>query len=206
MLRVKRAVHLCAPVQLTPNMFHEQVCPTLLQLGCDTLTWITTIPTTTTELTNESIQRLIVSSFTVCGSITLKSPRASDYDHLQNCTIIEGNVGVFLGIGNFGSMNDNISMDLSFPNIVEITDYLLVFKANRLESLSQLFPNLFVIRGHELLGVRVARRSWITFTISKPFFDDNIRKTKILNHCFLYRTTLCLFWRTKTYMMLDWPH
>ena len=39
---------------------------------------------------------------------------------------------------------------LSFPNLTMITDYLLLFRVYGLESLSDLFPNLTVIRGNNL--------------------------------------------------------
>lgn len=39
----------------------------------------------------------------------------------------------------------------SFPDLVEITDFLLVYHVEGLTSLAQLFPNLAVIRGMKLL-------------------------------------------------------
>ncbi|GIY37963.1 insulin-like peptide receptor [Caerostris extrusa] len=39
---------------------------------------------------------------------------------------------------------------LSFPDLVEITDYLLLYRAFGLNSVGKLFPNLSVIRGNEL--------------------------------------------------------
>lgn len=40
---------------------------------------------------------------------------------------------------------------LSFPKLVEITDYLLLFRVQNLKSLRNLFPNLAVIRGQNLM-------------------------------------------------------
>ncbi|TRY67246.1 hypothetical protein TCAL_16954 [Tigriopus californicus] len=48
--------------------------------------------------------------------------------------------------------DDYLRKNLSFPELREITDYLLVFKAGRVLSFSTLFPNLAVIRGNKLLG------------------------------------------------------
>lgn len=41
--------------------------------------------------------------------------------------------------------------DLTFPELVEITDYLLLFNTEGLKSLAHLFPNLQVIRGNHLI-------------------------------------------------------
>eukprot|EP00095_Tigriopus_kingsejongensis_P011344 maker-scaffold383_size189472-snap-gene-0.28 protein:Tk11344 transcript:maker-scaffold383_size189472-snap-gene-0.28-mRNA-1 annotation:"insulin receptor-2" len=89
----------------------------------------------------------------VCGSITLNSTNLSDYIHLENCTVIEGNVGVMIGLETFEPPEEvEVLARLTFPNIQEITDYLLIYRADKLTSLSRLFPNLTVIRGNELLG------------------------------------------------------
>ena len=40
---------------------------------------------------------------------------------------------------------------LKFPNLREITDYFLMFRVTGLQSLAEMFPNLSVIRGQNLL-------------------------------------------------------
>lgn len=40
----------------------------------------------------------------------------------------------------------------TFPNLVEITDYLLLYRVQGLRSLMHLFPNLRVIRGNNLVA------------------------------------------------------
>lgn len=41
--------------------------------------------------------------------------------------------------------------DLEFPELTEITDYLLLYRVNGLKSLIKLFPNLRIIRGNSLI-------------------------------------------------------
>lgn len=38
-----------------------------------------------------------------------------------------------------------------FPELTEVTDYVLFFRVSRLKSLGKLFPNLRIIRGNHLL-------------------------------------------------------
>ncbi|KAL7867045.1 hypothetical protein AOLI_G00148590 [Acnodon oligacanthus] len=65
---------------------------------------------------------------------------------LENCTVIEGHLKILL---MFKTRAEDFQ-GLSFPRLVMITDYLLVFRVYGLESLSDLFPNLTVIRGNNL--------------------------------------------------------
>ncbi|NXL85915.1 INSRR protein, partial [Alectura lathami] len=70
----------------------------------------------------------------------------SQLQKLENCTIIEGNLQILLmfttGAEDFRG--------LSFPRLLMITEYLLLFRVYGLESLRDLFPNLSVIRGTNL--------------------------------------------------------
>uniref|UniRef100_A0A8D2MH51 Tyrosine-protein kinase receptor n=1 Tax=Zonotrichia albicollis TaxID=44394 RepID=A0A8D2MH51_ZONAL len=65
---------------------------------------------------------------------------------LENCSIIEGNLQILLmfttGAEDFRG--------LSFPRLLMVTEYLLLFRVYGLESLRDLFPNLSVIRGTNL--------------------------------------------------------
>ncbi|XP_037401197.1 insulin receptor b [Pygocentrus nattereri] len=65
---------------------------------------------------------------------------------LENCTVIEGHLKILL---MFKTRAEDFQ-GLSFPRLVMITDYLLMFRVYGLESLSDLFPNLTVIRGNNL--------------------------------------------------------
>eukprot|EP00094_Tigriopus_californicus_P010060 TCALIF_09701-PA protein Name:"Similar to INSR Insulin receptor (Homo sapiens)" AED:0.09 eAED:0.20 QI:0/0.77/0.8/1/1/1/10/426/1712 len=85
----------------------------------------------------------------VCPSLKIQT----NFKDLRGCTVIEGSLVIMSG---FETMNlgpdDYLRKNLSFPELREITDYLLVFKAGRVLSFSTLFPNLAVIRGNKLLG------------------------------------------------------
>lgn len=59
---------------------------------------------------------------------------------------MEGFVQILL----FDNVNESLFANLSFPELREITDYLLMYRVNGLRSLGQLFPNLAVIRGQNL--------------------------------------------------------
>ncbi|XP_075431372.1 insulin-like growth factor 1 receptor isoform X2 [Ascaphus truei] len=66
--------------------------------------------------------------------------------NLENCTVIEGYLQILL-ISNAKSEDFR---NLRFPKLTIVTDYLLLFRVSGLESLSDLFPNLTVIRGRIL--------------------------------------------------------
>ena len=65
---------------------------------------------------------------------------------LENCSVIEGHLQILL---MFKTRPEDFR-DLSFPKLIMITDYLLLFRVYGLESLKDLFPNLTVIRGSRL--------------------------------------------------------
>ena len=43
--------------------------------------------------------------------------------------------------------------NLTFPEVREITDFLLLYLGDQIKSLATLFPNLSVIRGNKLVKV-----------------------------------------------------
>uniref|UniRef100_A0A6Q2X2L3 Tyrosine-protein kinase receptor n=1 Tax=Esox lucius TaxID=8010 RepID=A0A6Q2X2L3_ESOLU len=65
---------------------------------------------------------------------------------LENCTVIEGHLKILL---MFKAKPEDFR-GLSYPKLTVITDFLLLFRVYGLESLSDLFPNLTVIRGNNL--------------------------------------------------------
>uniref|UniRef100_A0A7N8YD95 receptor protein-tyrosine kinase n=1 Tax=Mastacembelus armatus TaxID=205130 RepID=A0A7N8YD95_9TELE len=65
---------------------------------------------------------------------------------LKDCTVIEGHLKILL---MFRTKPEDFR-GLSFPKLTVVTDYLLLFRVYGLESLSDLFPNLTVIRGNNL--------------------------------------------------------
>ncbi|KAL2077034.1 hypothetical protein ACEWY4_026538 [Coilia grayii] len=84
----------------------------------------------------------------VCGPSIDIGNDLSDFSRLENCTVVEGYLQILL-IKN-GRANQDVFRTLSFPKLTVITDYLLLFRVAGLDSLSTLFPNLTVIRGHNL--------------------------------------------------------
>ncbi|GFV13966.1 insulin-like peptide receptor [Trichonephila clavipes] len=81
----------------------------------------------------------------LCKSVDIRN-KVENLKKLENCTVIEGHLQILL-IDN-GQAQDYDG--LSFPDLVEITDYLLLYRAFGLNSVGKLFPNLSVIRGNEL--------------------------------------------------------
>lgn len=72
----------------------------------------------------------------------------SSFKSLENCSIIEGNLTILLIDANSHEDYEKYS----FPNLVEITEFLVLFRAKGLRSLRHLFPNLAVIRGDKLFS------------------------------------------------------
>lgn len=69
------------------------------------------------------------------------------FNQLTGCRVVEGYVQILL----FDTVDSSHFANLSFPELTEITDYLLLYRVSGLLSLGQLFPNLVVIRGYQLL-------------------------------------------------------
>ncbi|XP_062380455.1 insulin-like growth factor 1 receptor isoform X2 [Sardina pilchardus] len=86
----------------------------------------------------------------ICGpSIDIGNDFA-EFSRLENCTVVEGYLQILLIGDKNGGANQEVFRSLSFPKLTVITDYLLLFRVAGLDSLSTLFPNLTVIRGHNL--------------------------------------------------------
>ncbi|ELU04168.1 hypothetical protein CAPTEDRAFT_107218, partial [Capitella teleta] len=81
----------------------------------------------------------------VCPSIDVRNQIVA-FEQLANCTVIEGSLQILLIEHAEASAYDT----LFFPNLVEITDYLLLYRVYGLRTLSHIFPNLSVIRGQQL--------------------------------------------------------
>ncbi len=84
----------------------------------------------------------------VCNTVYLDN--LSDLNRLENCTTIEGSLVIKLGLIN---ADPDLNETYSYPKLREITDFLMVYKANKLRTLNHLFPNLAVIRGNKLVSV-----------------------------------------------------
>ena len=59
---------------------------------------------------------------------------------------MEGSVAILL----LDEVRDKDIANISFPDLVEITGYLMLYRISGFTSLNQLFPNLAVIRGRTL--------------------------------------------------------
>ncbi|XP_010190259.1 PREDICTED: insulin receptor-related protein-like, partial [Mesitornis unicolor] len=82
-----------------------------------------------------------------CGSMDIRND-ASQLQKLENCSIIEGSLQILLML----TAGADDFRGLSFPRLLMITEYLLLFRVYGLESLRDLFPNLSVIRGTKLFS------------------------------------------------------
>ncbi|XP_069181921.1 insulin receptor [Procambarus clarkii] len=71
----------------------------------------------------------------------------NELETLRNCRVIEGNLQIIL-IEDAKQINE--WKKWSFPELVQITGFLLIYRVSGLRSLGQLFPNLAVIRGMTL--------------------------------------------------------
>ncbi|XP_042877824.1 insulin-like growth factor 1 receptor isoform X1 [Penaeus japonicus] len=78
----------------------------------------------------------------VCRSKRIVN-RVSNLRSLSGCRVIEGSLQIVLIEG----ATEEDWKNWSFPELVEITEFLLVYRVRGLRSLGQLFPNLSVIRG-----------------------------------------------------------
>lgn len=67
----------------------------------------------------------------------------SQLNQLANCSVIEGFLLISL-------INDADKLNRTYPLLTEVTGYIVVYRVTNLISLSQIFPNLSVIRGNTL--------------------------------------------------------
>uniref|UniRef100_A0A665TIL1 Tyrosine-protein kinase receptor n=1 Tax=Echeneis naucrates TaxID=173247 RepID=A0A665TIL1_ECHNA len=81
----------------------------------------------------------------VCSNKDIRN-NVTNLQTLENCTVIEGHLKILL---MFRTKPEDFR-GLTFPKLRVVTDYLLLFRVYGLESLSDLFPNLTVIRGNNL--------------------------------------------------------
>ncbi|XP_029542574.1 insulin receptor-like [Oncorhynchus nerka] len=81
----------------------------------------------------------------ICQSKDIRN-NVTNLQLLENCTVIEGHLKILL---MFKAKPEDFR-GLSYPKLTIVTDFLLLFRVYGLESLSNLFPNLTVIRGNNL--------------------------------------------------------
>uniref|UniRef100_A0A8C6Q7F4 Tyrosine-protein kinase receptor n=1 Tax=Nothobranchius furzeri TaxID=105023 RepID=A0A8C6Q7F4_NOTFU len=81
----------------------------------------------------------------ICQSKDIRN-NVTNLQSLENCTIIEGHLKILL---MFKTKTEDFR-GLSYPKLRVVTDYVLLFRVYGLETLTDLFPNLTVIRGNNL--------------------------------------------------------
>lgn len=67
-------------------------------------------------------------------------------ERLRGCQVVEGSVIILL----MDDITQDRFVNFSFPDLVEITGFLMLYRISGIKSLNDLFPNLAVIRGKEL--------------------------------------------------------
>ncbi len=75
---------------------------------------------------------------------------------LRGCSVVEGQLIIALGVLQEKSPpagTDLDSLNITFPELTEVTDYVLITMSKTLHRLNTLFPNLAVIRGNKLMEV-----------------------------------------------------
>ncbi|XP_056021824.1 insulin-like peptide receptor isoform X4 [Ostrea edulis] len=81
----------------------------------------------------------------ICEDVDIRND-VNGFAELENCTVIEGNLKILLIEGASHQQYEN----LYFPDLVEITEFFLLYRVYGLKSLRNIFPNLSIIRGHKL--------------------------------------------------------
>lgn len=82
----------------------------------------------------------------VCDSVDVRNTPAG-LKALHNCTAVEGSVQIVL----IENATEKDFAPWSFPELREITEYLLLFRVKGLRSVGKLFPNLARIGGNSLM-------------------------------------------------------
>ena len=65
----------------------------------------------------------------------------------ENCSVVEGSISITSAV----YQPEQTVMNYSMPNLTEVTDFVLLYRANEITSLESIFPRLSVIRGHKLV-------------------------------------------------------
>ncbi|CAG9788294.1 unnamed protein product [Diatraea saccharalis] len=81
----------------------------------------------------------------VCRSIFCN--KIEKLPQLSDCVVILGNLHILL----MEQAHKDDFRNMSFPKLKEVSGYVVFYRVNGLESLGQLFPNLSIIRGKEVV-------------------------------------------------------
>jgi hypothetical protein len=83
--------------------------------------------------------------FPVCDDIDIRFDIAQ-FKKLEDCGSVEGSVKIL----SLNELKPKDFANISFPQLTEITDFLIIHEVSGLKSISNLFPNLVRIRGEKL--------------------------------------------------------
>ena len=68
------------------------------------------------------------------------------FKNLTGCSIIEGHLII-------SGFKDDQASNFTFPELREVTEFVILYQAQNIVKLNRLFPNLSVIRGNKLVAV-----------------------------------------------------
>uniref|UniRef100_A0A8W8HTB1 Receptor L-domain domain-containing protein n=1 Tax=Magallana gigas TaxID=29159 RepID=A0A8W8HTB1_MAGGI len=117
----------------------QSACVLLLVILCQSVAKYANLDRKTTKYPNPNGKGMI------CEDVDIRND-VNAFAELENCTVIEGNLKILLIEGASHQQYEN----LYFPDLVEITDFFLLYRVYGLKSLRHIFPNLSIIRGHKL--------------------------------------------------------
>ena len=80
-----------------------------------------------------------------CSSMDIKH-NVDRIKNLKGCSIIEGHLIIS------GFLEDQTMLNHTFPELREVTEYVIFYKAQNIARLNHFFPNLAVIRGNKLVA------------------------------------------------------
>jgi insulin receptor len=69
-----------------------------------------------------------------------------DVNMLRDCRVVEGSVSILL----LDELTEETFRNISYPDLLEITGFLLLYRISGIKNLYNLFPNLAVIRGRDI--------------------------------------------------------
>lgn len=87
----------------------------------------------------------------VCSGVHIRNDLKS-FEQLRGCVKIDGPLTIALVSNQTHPYVPKDYENITFPELIEVTEYLLFFRVQGLSTLSGLFPKLAVIRGKELVS------------------------------------------------------
>ncbi|KAK6624302.1 hypothetical protein RUM44_011161 [Polyplax serrata] len=85
----------------------------------------------------------------MCGTIDIRN-NISNFEVLRGCQVIEGNLQIVLMTNRACEVCNELINNITFPELREVTGYVVFWRVQGLRSFGTLFPNLSVIRGKTL--------------------------------------------------------